>query len=85
MRSLTPIYALWYEFVNRSYTDYYRFGTYLERKVIIMPRKGYTTIALPNILIDQIEEIIANKKYGYVSKPEFIKEAVREKIRIIKK
>ena len=53
--------------------------------VIEMPRKGYTTIALPNVLIDQIEEIVKDKKYGYVSKPEFIKEAVREKIRGIKK
>ena len=53
--------------------------------VIEMPRKGYTTIALPNVLIDQIEEIVRDRKYGYVSKPEFIKEAVREKIRGIKK
>lgn len=45
-----------------------------------MPRKGYTTIALPNILIEQIEAVIDNKKYGYISKPEFIKEAIREKI-----
>jgi len=50
-----------------------------------MARKGYTTIALPNILIDKIEEIVKNKKHGYISKPEFIKEAIREKIRTIKK
>ena len=49
-----------------------------------MPRKGYTTIALPNILVEQIEEIIRNKENGYISKPEFIKEAIREKIRNIK-
>ncbi len=49
-----------------------------------MPRKGYSTIALPNVLIDKIEEIIKNKKYGYISKPEFIKEAIREKIRTLK-
>ena len=47
----------------------------------IMARKGYTTIALPNILIDQVEKIVGNSKHGYVSKPEFIKEAIREKIR----
>lgn len=52
--------------------------------VIEMPRKGYTTIALPNVLIDQIEEIVKDKKYGYISKPEFIKEAIREKIRVLK-
>ena len=50
-----------------------------------MPVKGYTTIALPNILIKQVEEIICNKKYGYVSRPEFIKEAIREKIRNMRK
>ena len=50
-----------------------------------MPRKGYTTIALPNILIDKVEEIIKNKNYGYISKPEFIKEAIREKIRSLNK
>ena len=64
--------------------DYYRIGTYFS-KGEKMPRKGYTTIALPNVLIDQLDEIVANKKYGYVSKPEFIKEAIREKIRVIKK
>lgn len=50
-----------------------------------MARKGYTTIALPNILMVQVEKIIENKKYGYISKPEFIKEAIREKIRGMKK
>ncbi len=49
-----------------------------------MPAKGYTTIALPNILIDQVEEIVNDKKNGYVSRPEFIKEAIREKIRGMK-
>lgn len=50
-----------------------------------MGRKGYTTIALPNVLIEQVEELIKSRKYGYVSKPEFIKEAIREKLRAIKK
>ena len=50
-----------------------------------MPRKGYTTIALPNILVDGIEKIIKDKRHGFISKPEFIKEAIREKIRGLKK
>ena len=49
-----------------------------------MARKGYTTIALPNVLIDKVEEIIKDKRHGFISKPEFIKEAIREKIRSIK-
>ncbi|MFH1897091.1 MAG: ribbon-helix-helix domain-containing protein [Candidatus Desantisbacteria bacterium] len=50
-----------------------------------MPRKGYTTIALPNILLDQVDEIVQDKRYGYISKPELIKEAIRENIRTVKK
>ena len=49
-----------------------------------MARKGYTTIALPNVLLDQVEELIKDPNYGYISKPEFIKEAIRDKIRILK-
>lgn len=50
----------------------------------IIAIKGYTTIALPNILIDQVNKIIEEQKPGYISKPEFIKEAIREKIRKVK-
>ena len=50
-----------------------------------MARKGYSTVALPNILMDKIEEIIKNKNHGYISKPEFIKEAIREKLRGLQK
>lgn len=50
-----------------------------------MPQKGYTTIALPNVLIEQINEIIKNQKHGYISKPEFIKEAIRDKIKTLRK
>ena len=49
-----------------------------------MPRKGYSTIALPYILLEQVEKIVEEKSNGYVSKPEFIKEAIREKIRSMK-
>jgi len=50
-----------------------------------MPSKGYVTIALPKIIIEQVEEIIKDKKHGYVSRPEFIKEAIREKVRSMKR
>lgn len=53
-------------------------------EVISMARKGYTTVALPNILMDKIDEIIKDKNHGYISKPEFIKESIREKIRGLK-
>ena len=41
-----------------------------------MPSKGYVTIALPKIIVEQVEEVIKDKKYGYISRPEFIKEAI---------
>jgi len=50
-----------------------------------MARKGYTTIALPNVLLDQVEEVIKNKKHGYISKPEFIKDAVRRLLTEVRK
>ncbi len=49
-----------------------------------MPRKGYTTIALPNILIEAVNMAIRSKKLGFISRPEFIKEAIREKIQSLK-
>ena len=39
--------------------------------------KKYKGINLPTELITEIEEIINNKKYGYSSKAEFVKEAIR--------
>lgn len=49
-----------------------------------MARKGYTTVALPNALIEKVDEIVRDKSHGYISRPELIKEAVREKLRNIK-
>jgi len=42
-----------------------------------MARKGYTTIALPDELVEEIDEIISKKKRGYTSRGELVKEAVR--------
>ena len=42
-----------------------------------MARKGYTTIALPNELVSEIDEIVESKKRGYSSRAELIKESVR--------
>ena len=54
------------------------FVIFLFEKVNPMARKGYTTVALPNVLLDQIEELVKDKRFGYISKPEFIKEACRK-------
>jgi len=43
-----------------------------------MPDEDYRGITLPKELIQQIDEIIKNKKLGYKTNAEFIKEAIRE-------
>ncbi|OUJ18871.1 Transcriptional regulator containing N-terminal RHH domain [Methanonatronarchaeum thermophilum] len=45
-----------------------------------MPAKGYKTISLPEGLIELVEETTEQKK-EYSNKTEFIKEAIREKLR----
>ncbi len=42
-----------------------------------MARKGYTTVALPDELVSEMDEIISSKKRGYTSRGELVKEAVR--------
>jgi metal-responsive CopG/Arc/MetJ family transcriptional regulator len=45
-----------------------------------MAAKTFTTIALPDELISEIDKIIENNKLGYRNRPELIKEAVRKLI-----
>jgi metal-responsive CopG/Arc/MetJ family transcriptional regulator len=40
--------------------------------------RRYTNIALPDDLVEQIDKIIKNKGWGYKSRAEFVKEAVRK-------
>ncbi len=46
-----------------------------------MPRKRYGTISLPQELLDRIEEVVDSGKFGYASASEFVKEAIRERLR----
>ena len=50
-----------------------------------MGAKTFTTIALPDELISEVDRIIKEKKYGYRSRPEFVKEAIRQFLLQIKK
>ena len=50
-----------------------------------MGAKTFTTIALPDELIEEVDEIIKTKNMGYRSRPEFIKESIRNLLRDIKK
>ena len=42
-----------------------------------MARQGYTTIALPDGLVKEIDQTIKSGKRGYTSRAELIKESVR--------
>ena len=42
---------------------------------------GYHGINLPDGLIAEIDKIINDKKHGYISRAEFVKEALREQIK----
>jgi len=48
-----------------------------------MARRGYTTVALPNELVDEIDSVIKSKKRGYSSRGELVKEAVRNLLKEI--
>ncbi len=50
-----------------------------------MAAKTFTTIAIPDELIEEVDGIIKIKKSGYRSRPEFIKEAIRKLLREVKK
>lgn len=42
-----------------------------------MPRKGYTSVSIPDEMIAEIDKKIQNKKLGYSSRANFIKDAIR--------
>ncbi|MCK5107188.1 MAG: ribbon-helix-helix protein, CopG family [Nanoarchaeota archaeon] len=50
-----------------------------------MARKGYTTIAIPDELADELDVIVENKKRGYSSRGELVKDAIRQLLDKIKK
>jgi len=50
-----------------------------------MARKTYTTIALPDELMREIDLVVRSKKYGYKSRPELVKEAIRNLLLNLKK
>ena len=49
-----------------------------------MAGKGFVTVALPFELVQEIDNIVKAKKYGYRNRPEVVKEGVRKLIREIK-
>ncbi len=43
-----------------------------------MTRKSYVNVSIPDTLIEEIDEIIKEKKKGYTSRAELIKDAIRD-------
>lgn len=60
------------------YLDIYYF-------INLMARKGYTTIALPDELIAEVDKVIKSKRRGYISRAELVKEGVRIVLNKIKR
>ena len=42
-----------------------------------MPRKGYTSISIPDEMAREIDKIVSQKKHGYSSRADLIADAVR--------
>ena len=42
---------------------------------------AYRGVNIPEALMQEIEKVIKKKKHGFTSKAEFIKQAIREKLK----
>ncbi len=50
-----------------------------------MAAKTFTTVGIPDELIKEVDEVVKIKKYGFRSRPELIKHAIRQLLLHIKK
>ncbi|NVM31459.1 MAG: hypothetical protein HWN65_21655 [Candidatus Helarchaeota archaeon] len=49
---------------------------------MVLKERGYRQVSLPIALIERIEKYLANhKEEGFTSIPEFIRQAIREKVK----
>ncbi len=51
--------------------------------LITQRKKGWKTIQLPQELLQRVDEIVEKSEIGYISRSEFIKEAVRLRVETI--
>jgi metal-responsive CopG/Arc/MetJ family transcriptional regulator len=49
-----------------------------------LPRKGYTSISIPDEMIKEIDKLVAQKRHGYSSRPDVIADAVRRLMKELK-
>lgn len=78
-RTSTVLYALrWYI----TFTVPVPFKSHLSLRYVItygrtLPRKGYTSVSIPDEMIQEIDRVIAKKKYGYTSRADLVADAIR--------
>jgi len=53
--------------------------------VVSMPRKGFTTVAIPDTLMSEIDAVVKSKKSGYTSRAEVVRAGVRVVLKELKK
>jgi metal-responsive CopG/Arc/MetJ family transcriptional regulator len=46
-----------------------------------MTREGYLGVSLPDSIVKAVDTIVEGKKEGYTSRAEFVKQAIREKLK----
>ena len=44
------------------------------------PKRAYLTVSIPRELIEEVDRVIGAGKYGYDSRAEFIKDAIRRRL-----
>jgi len=44
-------------------------------------KRSYTTTNIPNVLVDRIDRLIESGRGGYVSRSDFILDAIRRRLR----
>jgi len=52
--------------------------------MVKMGRRRYTTVSIPTEFMERIDKIIADAKYGYKSRAEFVNEAIRRRLEELK-
>ncbi len=50
-----------------------------------MVRKSYVNISIPKSLVDEIDKLVIKKTKGYISRAEFVKDAIRNLLKEMKK
>jgi len=46
-----------------------------------MPRKGGVNISLPEEIVERIDQVVSEKKYGFRSRSDLVLEAVKNQLR----